>query len=58
MTLRVIALASQLSHFPGIFAVIAAIVLTVRRAVTGWMLAFLSVCHGFSWSRSYRDDGG
>jgi hypothetical protein len=44
-----IALARQLGHFSGVFTVIAAIILSVRgRAVTGWMLAFLRLCHDVS----------
>jgi len=56
LALRVIALASQLGHLPGVFAVIAAIILSIRvRAVAGWMLAFLLLCHLLSFVALVRD---
>ena len=51
-----IALASQLGHFLGIFAAIAAIILSIRRhAVTGCVFTFLRLCHFVLLCRAYRD---
>ncbi len=46
LTAGMIALASQLCHFPGVFAAISAIIFPIRRhAVAAFMFALLRLCH-------------